>query len=444
MTCWVIGGRDFASHLRQQLVRLKVTLREAADESALPRRGSGGLVVLDDDTLHPSPARRETALRRLRRAGWRTMLVSSDRASASILGAAAAGASDYVVRPYHTREFILRFNALRNRQVRITCIGGGTGLFTLLLGLKGFAGTLLTSIVAMSDDGGSSGKLSQAYGVLPPGDVRRSLVALSNAPEIMNRIIQYRFGKGSELQEHSFGNLFLAALVGVTGSMSEAVRALSDILNIQGIVLPATMTPTCLVARFEDGTQIRGESRIDLCVGRKPELKIRRLWHEPPPQCDPNGLAAILFSDLVTIGPGDLFTSILATLALEDIRLSLERTRARVLYICNLMTKPGETHGYRAADHLAELRRYLKGDRLDYAVISDTELSAEAISEYAKKGQQPVIVGPVGRLRRVTRAKILLADVGNETELVRHDSAKLARVIRQVLRREFGRAGRWP
>jgi len=210
------------------------------------------------------------------------VFVSHNADRKSLLEAARAGAADIVLKPFNHREFIVRVNAILSKRTRITCIGGGTGLFSLLLGLKTFPNVQLTSVVSMTDDGGSSGKLRASFGILPPGDIRRSLVALSNAPQVMNEVLQYRFQKSAELSGHSFGNLFLTALAEIKGSMSEAVRGLGDILNVQGVVLPATDTPATLCAEFEDGTVVKGESRIDRAEDRHQDLRIRRVWHEPP------------------------------------------------------------------------------------------------------------------------------------------------------------------
>jgi len=287
--------------------------------------------------------------------------------------------------------------------------------------------------VNMSDDGGSSGKLSQSMGILPPGDIRRSLVALSNAPELMNQIVQYRFDHSGVFQGHSFGNIFLAVLSQIKGSMPEAVRALSDILNIQGIVLPATVTLTKLVARFENGQVVEGESKIDLCEGREGDLRIEKLWHEPEATCDADAYSAIINSELVTIGPGDLFTSVITNLTVKNIREALAKTKAKKLYICNLMTKPGETSNFNAADHIREIIKYMGGDFLDYILISNTTLSKESIAEYAKKKQSPVKTGDMGSIRSLTKAQVITADIGNQKELVRHDSEKLKKEIQKII-----------
>lgn len=435
MNVFAYATPELARELPPIFSKLAAGLRVETSADALFNQPAprGGLVLLDADLF--SGPRYAKALRALRDSRRKFLVVSSDGSPASIRLAHAHGSSDFITKPFNQRELILRSIAVIEKKTRIACLGGGTGLFTLLLGLKGLPKTLLFSIVSMSDDGGSSGKLSQTFGILPPGDVRRSLVALSNAPALMNQVIQHRFERRGELQGHSFGNIFLTVLAEVKGSMAEAVRALSDILNIQGIVLPATRTLTKLVARFEGGKVIRGESRIDRCEGRRADAKLKQLWHEPVPECEGDAYAAILHADVVTIGPGDLYTSVVANLAVPEIRDAVARTRAKKIYICNLMTKPGETFGYSAADHVREVRRYIGRDALDAVLISTTAFSPESIAEYEKMNQKPVPPGGLAALRRVTRAKIVLADVGHETELVRHDSEKLRAQLSRLISR---------
>ncbi|MCC7383009.1 MAG: uridine diphosphate-N-acetylglucosamine-binding protein YvcK [Deltaproteobacteria bacterium] len=344
-----------------------------------------------------------------------------------------AGARDYVPMPAHKRELILRIGAALRGRFRVACLGGGTGLYTLLTGLKEVPRTLLTSIVSMSDDGGSSGRLRTTFGVLPPGDVRRSLVALSNAPELMNHVMRYRFERGAELSGHSVGNLILTALSELTGSMPRAVKALGDILNVHGIVTCVTETPTTLCAEFADGRVIKGESAIDRGLDRPGDLRIRRVWQEPEAHCSSDVYAALLAADLITIGPGDLYTSVIAGLAINGIGEALRASRGKKLYVCNLMTKPGETGGHDVADHVAAINHAVGADVLDFILVSSTRLREDAIREYAAKGQHPVVLPAPEKLRAITRAEILARDVGDRSELVRHDSSKLRHEIELLL-----------
>ncbi len=433
----VIGKSETATALSKALSKLSATIYCENNQAQIKKKllkNKINIIFLDADDVWFENGRKTPLEALFRKSGKPFIVLSSQKKSTQVIEAYRRGASDTLTKPLNQRELIMRLNALLLKKTRLTCIGGGTGLFTLLLGLKTLPNFLLTSIVSMSDDGGSSGKLSQTFGILPPGDVRRSLVALSNAPEVMNQIVQHRFDKG-DLRGHSFGNIFLTVLAEVKGSMAEAVRALSDILNIQGIVLPASHSATQLVARFADRTVIKGESRIDLGEGRDPDLRVRKIWHEPAADCASDALSSIFNSDIVTIGPGDLFTSVIANLAIKDLAKALVQTRAKKIYICNLMTKPGETAHFNAEDHVREILKYLGKDCLDAVLISDTRVSEESLLEYAKKHQKPVEIGDLRRLKKMTKAEIIVADIGHETELVRHDSLKLKNEIQRLVKR---------
>ena len=437
MRILVLGSKELAENLESVLSHLNVQIKNVAKETEAQEEfayRNFDAVCFDDDYYAQSDKKTaEKILAGAKHFKVPFIVISSDKDLSRIIEMRENGARDYILKPYNDREFNMRFSAVAYGKTRLACIGGGSGLFTLLVGIKAIPQTLLTSIVSMSDDGGSSGKLTQSLGVLPPGDVRRSLVALSNAPEIMNQILQYRFEKKGELEGHSFGNIFLAALAGVKGSMPEAVRALGDILYIQGIVLPVSRTLVKLSARFEDGTVVKGESNIDRCDDRAHELKLKELWHEPDADADGNALSAIIFSDYVTIGPGDLFTSIITNIVVKNIREALIQTKAKKIYICNLMTKPGETSQLDAADHVNEILKYLGGDFLDFILVSDTKFAEEAIADYAKKNQAPVILEDPRKIRKMTRAKLIMADVANSAELVRHDSHKLKQEIQRII-----------
>lgn len=352
------------------------------------------------------------------------------------------GAREFILKPYNYREFILRVNECYNRRTRITCIGGGTGLFNVLLSLKKLPHVLINSIVAMSDDGGSTGRLRESFGILPTGDVRRSLVALSNAPALMNVVLQHRFKTGGKMFEgHNFGNLFLAVLAEIKGSMKEGVKCLGDILNIKGIVIPVTDTGVKLLAAFEDGTVITGESKIDTAEGRHPDCRIKELWHEPKAECNMDAYSSILNSDAVVIGPGDLFTSVITNLIVDHMPEAIAKTDAKKIYLCNLMTKPGETAHYGVFEHVREIINYLGGDYLDYVVVSNTKLSGKAVDSYKMRGQFPVSIGNLSKLKEITKAKIVMYDVSHEKELVRHDEDKLRNLLIKIIGKRDDIAG---
>ena len=434
----LFGSEGFQRSLKEIFSQIPVRLESASKEQivqTLARSQPFELAIFEDDPSLDAESRR-SLVQVLKTAAGEAIVVS-DRADKDLILDYASLGTDCILKPYNTRELIARLYAVLYRKTRVSCIGGGTGLFSLLLGLKTLPNVFLTSIVSMTDDGGSSGRLRASFGVLPPGDIRRSLVALSNAPHFMNEVLQYRFERAEELKGHSFGNLFLTALAEIRGSMAEAVRGLGDILNIQGLVLPATSTSAVLCAEFAGGEVVRGESKIDVAESRNPELHITKLWHEPQPVCDWNAFAAILNSDIVTIGPGDLFTSVVTNLVIPGLREALERTTAKKVYVCNLMTKPGETYGYDGFRHVEEIVKYLGGDFLDYILFSNTPVSPHAVAEYAKQRQSPVELRRIDKIRSLTRAEIIVADVGHETELVRHDSMKLRDEINGIIGREL-------
>lgn len=343
------------------------------------------------------------------------------------------------LRPFVIRQFISKVHQLLKQDVEVVCVGGGTGLFTLLSGLKTLAGIRICSVVSMSDDGGSTGKLRDLFGILPPGDIRRSLVALSTAPGLLNELMQYRFKKGGELRGHNLGNLLLTALAEMHGSMSSAVHSLAEILNIQGLVIPVTETVNTLKAELEDGSILEGEHRIDLFEGFDPPRRIKRLWQVPPVKANPDALQALARADFLLLGPGDLFTSLISNLIVQGVSKTVVASRAKKIYICNIMTKTSETPGFEVSDHVREIVKYLKKDSLDYVLASSTTFSESALRGYARKKQSPVVETHPSRLAQVTRAEILWADVASERELVRHDSLKLASEVQKIIEWEAGK-----
>jgi len=408
--------------------RIRFSAGETADLlSARNGRRRFDLVLLDLDRekRFSNPETLAGLVKKIRKIHKNVVILSARRNLGLLRAVYEAGTSDYILKPFNHRELIARVLAVLEGKKRICCLGGGTGLFTLLSALKTLPDILLISLVNMSDDGGSSGRLRSSFGILPPGDVRRSLVALSNAPEVMNELINYRFDRGGELRDHSLGNLLLTGLTGMKGSMAEAVRAMGDILNIQGIVLPITETLTEFVARFENGKVIRGESRISLCEGRNPALQVREVWHEPRATCDAGAYASILHADVVIIGPGDLFTSVITNLAIGKVNEAIALSRAKKIYICNLMTRPGETSGLDAREHVRRIIGALGKDLLDQVLVSNTRFSRAAIANYARLGQEQVVANRREEFKDITRAEIVFADVADQRELVRHDFRKL-------------------
>src|SRR5918992_4102795 len=321
------------------------------------------------------------------------------------------------------------------RGLKLVAIGGGTGLSTLLSGLKELVGEhdrggrwldALAAIVTVSDDGGSSGRLRDELQMLPPGDIRNCMVALSEDSTLLARLFRHRFRGSGELGGHSFGNLFLAALTEVTGDFVEAVRLSSEVLASKGRIYPSTLNDVRLVAELENGEEVRGETRIT--ASRSP---IKRLRLEPE-QCLPlpEALAAVRAADIITVGPGSLYTSILPNLLAARVAESIGEARAVKIFICNLMTQPGETDGYTARRHIEVVRRYAPEIHFDYVVANDRPISPEQAAAYAAEGAHQIgLTDHMLEQEFGGETEVVRADLLDEGEKVRHSPEKLARVI---------------
>jgi uncharacterized cofD-like protein len=326
----------------------------------------------------------------------------------------------------------------QHRGLNLVALGGGTGLSTLLAGLKCLVSDVpsdqrriatLSAIVTVSDDGGSSGRLRDELQMLPPGDIRNCMIALSEDSTLLSRLFRYRFRGQGELGGHSFGNLFLAALTEVTGDFTEAVRLSSEVLASKGHIFPATISDVRLVAELADGSIVRGETQIS--ASRVP---IRRL-HLEPEQCLPlpQVLKAIRAADVITIGPGSLYTSILPNLLVARVANAIGETRATKIFICNLMTQPGETDNYTARKHLETIKSYAPEIHFDYVIVNDRRITKEQAERYALEGAYQIgleddsldsLPGLLDQSTVIVRTNLL-----EEGEKVRHDSALLARVV---------------
>lgn len=316
---------------------------------------------------------------------------------------------------------------------RLVALGGGTGLSTLLAGLKQLVAKddepiwidTLSAIVTVSDNGGSSGRLRDELQMLPPGDIRNCIVALSEDSSLLSRLFRYRFRGEGELGGHSFGNLFLAALTEVTGDFTEAVRLSSEVLASKGHIFPATISDVHLVAELDDGSIVHGETQIS--ASRAP---IRNLRLEPE-KCLPlpQALKALRTADVITVGPGSLYTSILPNLLVSQVAKVIGEGRATKIFVSNLMTQPGETDGYTALQHLEALRQYAPEIEFDFVVVNDRKISKEQAERYAAEqayqiGIDDPILDSLDQTTEVMRADLL--DAG---EKVRHSSERLARVV---------------
>lgn len=311
-----------------------------------------------------------------------------------------------------------------NRGPRIVAVGGGTGLSMLLSGAKNITNNL-TAIVSVGDDGGSSGRLREEMGILPPGDIRHCITALADDEDLVNKLFKYRFTNGEGLEGHSFGNLFLTALYDITGDMVSAVRASSRVLSIRGRVLPATLDDMKLVAEMEDGRIIHGESTIPEAHG-----KIKRLFTEPA-NCKalPDVIQAIRDAELIILGPGSLYTSVIPNLLVKEISEEIIKSKAMKIYVCNIMTQPGETDNYTVSDHLKALIQHAGSNKIVDAVLVNDYLPDNLAGKYQEAGSYPVKldVPEVKKLGIKIFAKKLIQD--SREGLVRHSSTRVARAV---------------
>lgn len=317
----------------------------------------------------------------------------------------------------------------------IVVIGGGTGTFSVLTGLKKYPFNL-TAIVAMTDSGGSTGVLRDELGVLPPSDVIRCLLALSPQDKLMRTLMLYRFDNGS-LKGHRFGNLLLSALEKTTGSFQSAVERASDILRTNGRVIPSTLDKVHLMAKVGNDI-IRGEETIQMT---KMNGSLEHMWHEPVARANPRALTAIKDADVIILGPGGFYSSIVTNLLVRDIPEAIRKSKAKKVFVCNLMTKMEHTEGYSVADYTAALEKYLGGP-VDTVIYNNKQPKAEVLKRYAREGDTLTAWDDLPKDRELIGGNLVskqdteLNKIGTpalEASLVRHDSAQLAGIIAHML-----------
>jgi uncharacterized cofD-like protein len=317
-------------------------------------------------------------------------------------------------------------------ETSLVVIGGGTGSFTVLSGLRDHA-VDLCSIVTMMDSGGDSGVLRDAYGVLPPGDLRRCLIALSDESQILRDVFSFRF-EDPPLAGHNLGNLFLLALTKATGSERRAIESISKILKIKGRVVPVTWDHSHLNAELEDGCIIEGEGNIDVRGSENPALperdlsqSIRRVFLSPPATANPDALSEIAHSDILVLAPGDLYTSTIPNLLVDGIAEAIQESKAPFIYVLNLMTKFGETDGYSASRHLAEIVRYV-GRVPDGVLIHDGSVPEDLVARYGDERAKPVKLD-LDRIRELGVSTVWSKNIMAADSLVRHDPERTAAAL---------------
>lgn len=318
--------------------------------------------------------------------------------------------------------------------MRVVAIGGGTGLSTLLHGLKEHVTGLgpmaipgeiaeLTALVSVTDDGGSSGQLRKGFDMLPPGDLRNCMVALSEEEDLLSQVFNHRFRGGGTLKGHNFGNLFVAALTEITGDFGHAIQLASKILATRGRVYPITTADTTLVARMDDGSIVRGETSITASTRRIAELML-----DPPnPEPLPETLEAIQQADLITVGPGSLYTSIVTNLLVRGVPAALASARAVRVYICNLMSEANESLGLTASEHIERIYDHTRAPIFDYALVNTGPISAATLDRYAAEGASPVFPD-IDRIEALG-VRCITGDFAGEESVVRHRANPVTRAL---------------
>ncbi len=305
---------------------------------------------------------------------------------------------------------------------KIVTVGGGTGLAVLLSGLKEYSSNI-TAIVTVADDGGSSGRLRQQFDILPPGDIRNCLVALADASTLMQDLFQFRFAEGSELQGHNFGNLFITVMTRLTGDFEKAIKETSKVLALRGQVIPSTLNNVTLVARHKDGSITEGEFKIPKAL--KP---IEKVFLKPGyPEATPEAIRAIEEADIIVLGPGSLYTSIIPNLLIREITEAIAGAKAKKIYVCNVMTQPGETDGYAASTHINMLLQHSHPKIFDYCLVNNGKIPASLLKRYEADNAYPVVVDK--KNIESMGYRVLEEDIVATNDVIRHDPVKLARFI---------------
>ena len=308
---------------------------------------------------------------------------------------------------------------------KVVFIGGGTGGFTVLSGLKEYP-YQLSAVVSMADDGGSTGVLREEFGTLPAGDIRRALIALSDSnKKVLSELFNFRFGEDSSLHGHSMGNLLLTALEKITGDFASAVKEAGEVLNIKGEVIPVTLTRTKLWATLSDGSTIEGETNIDI-PKHDGTIKIKNIFLKPEVEANPKAVVTIENADVIVLGPGDVYTSILPNLAVKGISEAIKKSKAQLIYNVNIMTKFGETNEFTAFNFVEKMEEYVGEGRIDVVTVNTEKPTGEIVKRYEEERVEFVKNDLTGR-------KVVAGDFLRDGMFLRHDPEKLARVLNSII-----------
>lgn len=318
---------------------------------------------------------------------------------------------------------------MKNKIPKIVVIGGGTGVFNILTSLKKYP-VDLSAIVTIADDGGSSGALREDFGILPPGDIRRALVAL--APESSTELIKlfnYRFNIGNGLKGHSFGNLFLTALERINGDFNKAIKEAGKILNIKGRVIPVSLKECKLIAQLVDGSFVFGETNIDIPKNNKKCLAIKKIFLSEKINANPDALKAIKEADFIIVGPGDLYTSLAPNFLIGNIKNAFKKSKAKKIFICNIMTKFSETNNFKAIDFLTTIEKYIYKDCFSWFIINDYKTIPNKILNKYKLEKKVIVKFNKNDFLSHKKTKIIFKNIAKTNNLLRHDPEKIGNLI---------------
>ncbi|MDF2594835.1 MAG: YvcK family protein [Clostridia bacterium] len=317
---------------------------------------------------------------------------------------------------------------INHQELKVVVIGGGTGLSTMLKGLKKYT-SHITAIVTVADNGGGSGKIREEMGIMPPGDIRNCLVALANTEPIMEKVLQYRFKEGS-LKGQNLGNLFLAALTDITGGFERAVKVTGNVLAITGSVLPVTLENVQLRAVFEDGRVIEGETQI-VEYGKLSKVLIKDITLNPvQPKPIKEAASALQEADIIILGPGSLYTSIIPNLLVESIPMLIAKSNAHKIYVANIMSQPGETTGFSIEEHIRILEKYIGENVIHSVVVNNEAIDDKYLEQYMEEGADVLRYNEQDELwNRIKKSEAALVKIHRDQKFIRHDSDKLAACI---------------
>jgi uncharacterized cofD-like protein len=318
---------------------------------------------------------------------------------------------------------------MKTNNPKIIVMGGGTGVFNTLMSLKNYP-IDLTAIVSIADDGGSSGVLREEFGILPPGDIRRALIALApESAKSLTKLFTYRFENGSGLKGHSFGNLFITALTDITKNFNTAVHTAGRILNIKGNVIPVSLEECRLIAKLKSGVFIFGETNIDIPDNKKEKILIDKVFLNKKVKANPEVIKEIKKADYIIVGPGDLYTSIIPNFLVSGIKDAFEKSKAKKIYVCNIVTKFSETNDFKAIDFLKTLEKYICKNCFDYLILNDYKQIPQRLINIYKKEKKQVVKFKIKDFEKYKKLNIVIGDIVNKNKLLRHNNKKLGKML---------------